>query len=313
MEELVITPKREKKQYIWAQKYRPDNLSGYIGNALIKETFSKFIENQDCCNILLYGPPGTGKTSLAKLLVKEMVCDFIYINASDERGIDIIRDKIKGFASSSGFKPLKIVILDEADGMTPIAQGSLKPIMEMYSMNTRFILTSNFAEKITGPIQSRCQSFELLPPSRTEVAVHLTEILKKENIVFTPEELAIIINVYYPDIRKVIQVSQQSSLNGILKVSRANLIEYDIKTKIVEMLRVRKSSLEIRQYVIDQNLNRFDEIYTHLYENVDKYAEGKQAAVILKIADAVLNDTFVAHKQIVFMACIIEILKSLKV
>lgn len=312
MEELEVLPRKEKKQHIWVEKYRPNKLSEFIGNDLIKETFSHYIQTQDFCHLFLYGPPGTGKTSMARLLVKEVLCDSVYINASNERGIDTIRDRITSFASSSGFKPLKVIILDEADGLTVVAQASLRPVMEMYSMNTRFILTGNYHEKIMEPIMSRVQSFELLPPSKKEVAIHLIEILKNEKIEYSNEELAIIVNTYYPDIRKIIQVAQQSSFTGTLKVSKANLVQHDIRNKIVEMLRVRASSMDFRKYIVEQNLMRFESIYQHLWENIDKFAGDKHASVIIKIADGIRNDTLGPNKQITFLACMIEILKTLK-
>lgn len=312
MEELEFHSKKDRGQHIWVEKYRPNKLEDYLGNQSIKETFLSYIKNQDMCHTFLYGPPGTGKTTLAKMLVREIECDSIYINASDENGIETIREKIKNFAASSGFKPLKIIILDEADYLTQPAQASLRPVMEMYAMNTRFILTGNYHEKISDPIISRVQSFELLPPSKKEVAIHLTEILKKENVSFTPGELAVVINAYYPDIRKCIQVSQQSSLSGSLKVTKDNLVQYDIRNKIMEFLKVRAPLADIRRYVIDQNIMRFEEIYQHLYDNLDKYAEGKMGSMILNLADAVRDDTLVANKQIIFMEFLVKSLKSLK-
>jgi replication factor C small subunit len=312
MEELEFTPRTERKQHIWVEKYRPKKLADYLGNPLIKETFSSYITNQNLPHILLYGGPGTGKTTASKLLVKEIESDSIYINASDERTLDVIRDKIKIFASSTGFKPLKIVILDEFDGFPDLSQRTLRSILETHSLNTRFILTANYHERIIEPIQSRCQVFEVFPPPKKEVALHLIEILKAENITFTNEDLAVIVNAYYPDIRKVIQFAQQSSLTGELKLSRVNLIEQDIKNKIVEMLKVKMPLIQIRKYIIEQNLTRFEEIYQHLYENLDKYAEGKQASMILNLADAIRNDTMVVNKQIVFMEFLIKSLQSLK-
>jgi DNA polymerase III delta prime subunit len=170
----------------------------------------------------------------------------------------------------------------------------------------------NYHEKISAPILSRVQAFELAPPTKRDLAIHLTNILKMENITFTPEEVAVIVNQFYPDIRKVIQVAQQSSLSGVLAVSRENLVETDVRNKIVEMLRVRAPFSEIRKYVTDQGLTRFEEIYDHLFDNLDKFAEGKHASVIIKIADGIRSDSMVANKQIVFLECIIEILKSLK-
>lgn len=312
MEELELQPRREKKQHIWVEKYRPHRLDEYLGNQTVKDTFKKYVEDQDFCHIFLYGPPGTGKTTLAKMLVKEINCDSIYINASDERGIDTIRDKIKGFASSAGFKPLKVIIMDEADQLTQPAQASLRPYMEMFALTTRFILTGNYHEKILAPIMSRLQAFELLPPPKKDVALHLMEIFKKENVTFTNEEMAVIINAYYPDIRKCIQVAQQSSLSGTLKASKENLVQYDVRNKILEFLKVRAPLADIRKYIADQNLTRFEEVYQHLFDNLDKYAEGKQGSMILNLADAIRNDTLVINKQIVFLEFIIKSLVSLK-
>ena len=312
MEELEFQPKKEKKQHIWVEKYRPNKLEDYLGNNEIKETFKSYVSNQDFCHQLLYGGPGTGKTTLAKMLVKSIDCDSIYINASDERTLEVIRDKITNFVSSSGFKPLKVVILDEFDGMPELTQRTLRSVMETYALRTRFILTANYHERIIEPILSRVQSFELAPPTKKEIAIHIINILKTENVTFKNEDLAEIINSYYPDIRKTIQLCQQSSLSGTLKLSQSVLIKQDLKNKIVEMLKVKSPFLDIRKFVVDQDLKRFEEIYDYLYDNLDKYAEGKQAAVILKLAAGVKSDSLVVNKQIVFMETIIEILKTLK-
>lgn len=313
MEELEIVPKKDKKQHIWVEKYRPTKLEDYLGNNEIKSVFNKYVEEQDFCHLFLYGGPGTGKTTLAKMLVKAVACDSIYINASDERGIDTVRDKIKNFCNSSGFKPLKTVILDEADYLTPDAQASLRPVMEIYALRSRFILTGNYHERIIPPIASRCQMFELHPPQKKEVAIHLINILKNENVTFKNEDLAAVVNLYYPDIRKIIQVCQQYSLSGILKLSQSELVVNDVRTKLLDLL-VRKAPLvEIRKFIAEQNIRRYQEIYEFLFDNVDKYAEGKQASVILKLADGQRDDFFSTNKQIMFMSTIIGILQTLKI
>jgi len=312
MEELTITSNRDRKHHIWVEKYRPKVLSEYIGNESIKETFQKYIDQQDLNNILLYGPPGTGKTTAAKILTKSIKCDSIYINASDERTLEVVRDKITSFASSCGFNSLKVIICDEFDGFPAMSQRTLRGTIETYSLHTRFILTANYHERIIDPILSRVQSFEVKPPNKKEAAKHLVDILKAENITFTNENMAMIVNTYYPDIRKIIQFAQQSSINGTLTIAKSNLIEHDIRNKIVEMLKVRSPFLEIRKFVMDQGLKRFEEIYQYLYENVDTYAEGKQSSVILKLAESIVSDSMVANKEITFLACIIEILKTLK-
>ena len=312
MEELDIFAKKDKKQHIWVEKYRPSKLEDYLGNDVVKETFSCYVKNQDFPHILLCGSPGTGKTTLAKMLIKSVECDSIYINASDERTLDVIRDKIKNFASSSGFKPLKAIILDEFDGMPELSQRTLRAVMEAFALRTRFILTANYKERIIDAIQSRCQTIELISPTKKEVALHLIKILQQENVSFKNEDLAEIVTSQWPDIRKTIQVCQQSSLTGTLKLSQQALVSQNVKNKILDFL-VRKSSFqEIRKFVVEQDIKRFEEIYDHLYEHLDKYADGKHASIIIKLADGMRNDIQSVNKQIVFLATVIEILKSLK-
>jgi DNA polymerase III delta prime subunit len=148
------------------EKYRPITLDTYVGNAKLKSSIAKQLENNDIQNYLFYGPAGTGKTTLAKLCIKNLDCDHLYINASDERGIETIRDKVQGFASTMSFKSLKVVILDEADFLTIQAQASLRNIIETFSRTTRFILTCNYIERIIDPLQSRCQVLKVIPPTK---------------------------------------------------------------------------------------------------------------------------------------------------
>ena len=140
-----------KDHGLLVEKYRPTNLDNYVGNESIKKSISNYIGQNDIQNLIFYGPAGTGKTTLAKLIVKNIECDHIYINASDERGIETIRDKVSGFASVMSFKPIKVVILDEADFLTIQAQASLRNVIETFSRTTRFILTCNFVERIIDP------------------------------------------------------------------------------------------------------------------------------------------------------------------
>ena len=184
------------------EKYRPQTLDKFVGNDILKTQLQKFITQNDLVNMLFYGPAGSGKTTLAKLIVKNMDCDYLMINASDERGIETIRDKVSGFASSASFKPLKVVILDEADFLTIQAQASLRNVIETFSRTTRFIMTCNFVERIIDPLQSRCQVLKIVPPTKGDVAKHLAGILKEENIEFELEDLKTIVNQYYPDLRK---------------------------------------------------------------------------------------------------------------
>ena len=186
------------------EKYRPLSLDTFVGNENLKKTIQKFLDQNDIVNMLLYGGAGVGKSTLAKLIVHNLDCDSLLINASDERGIETIRDKVQGFASVASFKPLKVVILDEADFLTIQAQASLRNIIETFSRTTRFIMTCNFVERIIDPLQSRCQVLKIIPPTKKDVAKHLAGILDQESIEFEINDLVPLVNQYYPDLRKCI-------------------------------------------------------------------------------------------------------------
>lgn len=296
---------------LWVERYRPRNLSEYVGNEHLKEKVAGYLENSDIPHLLLYGKAGTGKTTLAKLIVGNMDCDHIIINASDETGIDTIRNKVKGFASTVGFKEMKIIILDEFDYMTPNAQGMLRNLMETFSKHCRFILTCNYVEKIIDPIQSRCQTFQVTPPTKKDVAIQIHGILTKENIKFEIKDLGPIVDSSYPDIRKIINTCQLNSSKGVLKVDVNTILESDIKMKIVTLLQskdtARNKYINIRQAVADSRVQDFSELYTYLFEKVDDYASGQTTAVILLLADGQYKDSMVIDKEIVFMATIIQI------
>jgi replication factor C small subunit len=310
--------KPAKESSLWVDKYRPSKLEDYIGNESVKEKCKEYLEKQDIPHLLLFGPAGTGKTTLAKLLGKNINCDILYINASAERGIDTIRDKMKNFACSAGFKSLKLLILDEADKLTPDAQGALRNMMETYSVHTRFILTCNYVEKITSPIQSRCQEYQIKPISKADVAKKLVEILDAEGVKYTIEDVRDIVNMKYPDIRKVINLAQKSNLRGTIKISKENAVEEDFLEKLIELLgEPTKQGVfnEIRQLTEDSvDADSFETIYKHLFEKVDEFAKGKEALVIYEIADALRDSALVIPpvRNITFLSCIYKILKHLK-
>jgi DNA polymerase III delta prime subunit len=300
---------------IWAEKYRPSKLSDYVGNETLKAKVKQYIETNDIPHLLLYGTAGTGKTTLAKLITNSIKCDVLYINASDENGIDTIRVKIKNFACNIGFNPLKVVILDEADYFTPAAQAGLRNMMETYSQHTRFILTCNFHERIIEPIHSRCQSFGVMPPSKKDVAGNLVNILKQENISFDKDGVVLLVNTHYPDIRAVINTAQRNVVDGVLKLAREDVLEGDIKAKIVEIIKAAnmdEAFASIRQLVADNGIRNFADFYTVLYEKVSEYAPDKEANVIIILADGQFQDASVVDKEICFMSTIIKILKAIK-
>jgi len=302
----------ENNHSLWVEKYRPNKLEDYVGNEHLKAKVEGYLESGDVPHLLLYGKAGTGKTTLAKLIVNSIDCDYIIINASDENNVDTVRNKVKNFASSMGFKPFKIIIMDEFDYMTPNAQAILRNLMETFSKHCRFILTCNYVEKVIEPIQSRCQSFQIVPPTKKDVAIQMSKILKAENIEFDVKDLVPIIDSAYPDIRKVINTCQLNSNKGKLKVDVQNLLENDYKMKVVDILKSnddkRNKYMKVRQALIDSKVTDFTDLYTMLYDKVDEYGGENTANVILLLGDGVSKSAVAIDKEIIAAATLIQIL-----
>jgi replication factor C small subunit len=300
-----------KEHTLLVEKYRSKTLDEYVGNENVKLTISKYLEQNDIQNLIFYGPPGTGKTTLAKLIVNNLNCDHLYINASDERGIETIRDKVSGFASSASFKPLKVIILDEADFLTIQAQASLRNVIETFSRSTRFILTCNYIERIIDPLQSRCQVLKIVPPSMREVASHIADILDNENIEWAKETLGPIIKQYYPDIRKILGTAQLSTIDNKLVLDKSILISNNYIEQIINELKTSKNWKAIRQIIADSNINDYDELFKALYDNVSTYAPQSEGLVTIHINEHSYQANFRIDKEINMMACIAKIIQSL--
>jgi replication factor C small subunit len=301
---------------LWVEKYRPDTLEGYVGNEHILEKVKIYIENEDVPHLLLYGQAGTGKTTLAKIITNQIDCDVMYINASDENNVDTVRDKIRGFASSMGFRKWKVIILDESDYLTPNAQAALRNLMETFSKTTRFILTCNYVEKIIDPIQSRCQTFGITPPSKKEVAMRLKDILDGEAVNYQMEDLAVLVNSGYPDIRRVLNAAQRQVIGGELKIDKTSTIQANYMDDVLGVLKsndnLKDSFRNIRQIIADSKVRDFTPFYRYLYDNVDEYASGKVGNIILKIAEAQYQDASVVDKEVNVMAMMLQILMDIK-
>jgi len=300
---------------LYVEKYRPDTLDGYVGNQSIIDKVKIYLESGDVPHLLFYGSAGTGKTTLAKLIANNVDCDLMYINASDENNVETVREKIKNFASTIGFRQWKIIILDESDYLTPNAQAALRNLMETFSKTTRFILTCNYVEKIIDPIQSRCQVFAITPPSKKDVAIRVNEILKIENVTYKPEDLVSIINAGYPDIRRILNSCQRQVVNGNLTVDKQSLIESNYMNKIVEILSSKEDKKQmftnVRQLLADSQVKDYTSLYRFLYDNLDSFATGHLASVILIIAEHQYMDSMVVDKEINVMAMFVKLLNEL--
>ena len=292
------------------EKYRPSTLENYVGNENIKKSIAKYLDQNDIQNLIFYGPAGTGKTTLAKIIVKNLDCDHLYINASDERGIETIRDKVQGFAMVASFKPLKVVILDEADFLTIQAQASLRNIIETFSRTTRFIMTCNFVERIIDPLQSRCHVLKIVPPTKKDVARHLAWVLDQEKIRYEMQDLVPLINQYYPDLRKCINTIQLSTIDNDLKLDQSILVSSNYIDKVINELSNKANFKTVRQIIADANVDDFDELFKSLYEKANEYLPGKEGTATILINEHQYKSNFRIDKEINIMSLIQQIINN---
>jgi len=297
---------------IWVEKYRPSTLNDLIiddTNKSIVESFGKNIPN-----LLFCGNAGIGKTTLAKILVQNILeCDYLYINASDENGIDTIREKVIGFAQTMSFNDgLKVVILDEADYLSSNSQAALRNVMESYSKTTRFILTGNHIHKISKALRSRCQQIDLSVDIKSAFKRCLY-ILAKEKVAVDSDQkknLLHLIKKHFPDLRKCINEMQKQCINGVLQITvkkdTDELCEH-IFTSIQQ-----GDTLNLRRYVIE-NEDLFDSDYENLLKNLlnhyysQKIEDNAKKQAILTIADHLFKITQVSDQEICFFACVLAL------
>ena len=305
---------------LWVEKYRPDTLAGYIGNEKVKEKVEQFIEEKSIPHLLFHATPGSGKTTLGKIICNCLDSDVLYINASDENIVETIRSRVRNFASTAGFKGIKIIFLDEADYMTPQAQSILRHLMETFSKNTRFILTCNYLDKIMPALQSRCQSYNIVAPQPKEVMKKLITILKTEGVEFDPkdkEQLMIIkriVDMNFPDIRKCIQLLQQNVIGGELMFDETTLVQNEYTKKVIEFFEAKpkydQTTFEqLKQILADSQVKNFEPLFTDLFHAIEDIAHGKSAQVLTTIAEYQHKSHFAIDKEIPAMAMLISIVQ----
>jgi DNA polymerase III delta prime subunit len=294
----------KKINTLWVEKHRPKNLDTYIGNEALVEDLKEWIVNQDFPNLLLHGGPGTGKTTAAKIITSNIDCDYLYLNCSDENGIDAIRDKVKQFASTATFKKLKVVILDEADFLTLNAQAALRNIIETFSLQTRFIFTCNFADRIISPLHSRLASYALNSLTPKQLYEHCLSILNQENVEYDKKEVVSIVKTFHPDIRKTLNNLQACVRNNVLIITGKSFTKSNYVQDIIDKLQTKDAFTEIRQIVADNGVKDFTEIYRALYDNTTN------AKSIITIAEGVHNSMNSPDKEITFCATICKLLEK---
>ncbi|MDB4342826.1 AAA family ATPase [bacterium] len=302
-----------REHTLFTERFRPTDPKDYIGNEVFKASLDQWIKQQDIPHILLYGPAGTGKTTAAKLIVANLDCDHIYINCSDENGIETIREKVKSFASAATFRALKVVIMDEADFLTINAQAALRNVIEAFSKTTRFVFTCNYVERVIDPIQSRTSVFEVLPPSKSEVAKRCVQILDEVACNRSTEDLVAIVNKTYPDIRKTLNLLQSCIISEpagtFLQLNKEITSQYEYTKQIIDLIKSNDNDAftKIRQIVADSNIRDYNELYRALFENLDSFHNPVLGTII--IAEAQYQSALAPDREITFMACIAKLLK----
>jgi replication factor C small subunit len=300
-------------QNLFVEKYRPKTLDDIVLNPDEKNYFLSLKEKKEIPNLLFAGNPGTGKTTLSKIIATDILdCQYLYINASDENGIDTIRTKVIGFASTKSLDgKLKLVLFDECDALTLDSQKALRNVIEEYSSNTRFVFTCNYLFKIIPALQSRCQVFNLVPPLEG-ILNRVITILKKEEIVVPDGEkqkLMELVRSNYPDLRRIINDIQKFSYTGTLLIK--DTCTKNLAQKVIGKIKAKVPLTDIRKYVIENEqdfssdyLQLLKEMFECVYEDKDIEQEEKSSK-LLTISEGMYKDSIVIDKEINwFSTCI---------
>lgn len=297
---------------LWVEKYRPKKLDEFVCTDTNKEILSAFQNRDEIPNLLFTGTPGIGKTSLAKIIVNEILgSQYLYINASDENGIDTIRTKVTSFAQTKSIDGrIKVIILDEADGLSIDAQRVLRNTIEEFAKITRFILTANYKYRVIPALQSRCQSFDLTPPIDLVVR-RCASILKQENIT-VPDDQKVkfveFIKSNYPDLRKCINELQKYTLSGKLQLVD---VKNDDTLKLIYNEVKNNNIITLRKALIE-NEHMFNSDYVSLLRNLFNYVDKEESDCkrkewyLLQIAEHLYRSSFVVDQEINCYACLIQ-------
>lgn len=298
---------------LWVDKYRPSRMDGYVWrDASQRRQIESWIQQKSIPHLLLSGTPGIGKTTMAKILVNEIGIedsDLLEVNASRETGIDFIRNKIVPFISSIAWGPFKVVLLDEADRLSPQAQDSLKGIVEEYSRFARFILTCNNPNMVVPALHSRCQQLHFVKLDQTEFTARAATILVEENIDFDLDTLDNYVRVTYPDLRKCINLLQQNTSEGkLFAPQQEDAGSLDYKFEMVELFKAGKISEARKLLCAKARPDEIPVIFRWLYDNVELFGdEPAQNKSIQIIKQGLIDHTLVMDPEINLSATLIRL------
>jgi DNA polymerase III delta prime subunit len=305
-----------REQFLWVEKYRPRKLDECILPEEQLKTFKQFVESGEIPNMLLCGSAGVGKTTIARAICEQLECDYIIINGSEENGIDVLRNKIKDFASTVSFGgKTKVVILDEADYLTPNIQAGLRAFIEEYSDNCRFIFTCNLKNRIIAPLHSRTAviEFKLSKADRPKMAgrfmKRLADILTAENVEYDEKVVAEVLKKHFPDYRRVLNELQRYSTSGNIDAGILGVVQEINLRELINAMK-QKDFKNVRQWVADNLDNDPNMIIRKIYDvMVDEVKTVPQLIILL--ADYQYKAAFVANQEINLVACLTEIMAAM--
>ena len=302
--------------FLWVEQYRPSDVSSCILPKNLKDTFSKFIVQGDVPNLILSGGSGVGKTTVAKAMLDELDCTHMMINGSEESGIDVLRTKIKNFASTVSLHGgRKYIILDEADYLNPQStQPALRGFMEEFHKNCGFVLTCNYKNRLIEPLHSRCSVIEFTIPNSekpklaSEFMKRVALILDEQKVKYDERVVAEVINKYFPDWRRILNELQRYAPSGTIDAGiLVNIAEVNIKELMVSMK--NKEFTNVRKWVVDNLDNDPVKLYRRIYDNLYNYVDGSSIPhVVVILADYQNKSAFSADQEINMLACLTEIM-----
>jgi replication factor C small subunit len=299
---------------LWTEKYRPDNINEYVFRDNEQKSQVKgWIDSGAIPHLLFSGAPGVGKTTLAKILIKQLgIDDFdvLEINASRENSIDTIRDKITGFVQTMPFGDFKVVLLDEADYISPNGQAALRGVMETYHASARFILTCNYPNRVIPALHSRCQGFHIEKVDRTEFTARIATVLVAEGVELEIDTLDTYVRSTYPDLRKCLNLCQMNSQDGKLtNVKGDEGGSADWRIGAIELFKAGKITEARKLMCSTVRPEEMEDVFRWMYDNLELFSstpEGQDSAIII-IRQGLVNHSFVADPEINLSATMVEL------
>ena len=302
---------------LWVEKYRPSSVDTYVfKDDAQRKQVQNWIDDGGIPHLLFSGSPGTGKTTLAKVLITELSvepADVLYINASRDNGVDMIRKKISAFSETMPWGDFKVILLDEADHISPEGQAALRVVMEQYHASVRFILTCNYPNMIIPALHSRCQGFHIASLDQTDFTVRVGEILADNGVEFNIETLDAMVRANYPDLRKTINTVQMTIVDNVLAMPEDGGSTSEWRLAMVEMFKEGKIADARKLIIKSARADEYNDIYTWLYKNIDLYTKDDFTydSCVLAIREGMIKHTQVADPEINLSATMIEIARTL--